>query len=333
MRTPSPSAKPISYSSRPGPIEDFVKQHNVRYAGWDFDGTIADTERLHRAICRAALTELGRGQLISDRAWNSDLFRSAFNLPADETNHKLASGLREYSENMFQSALAASLRSVVPFRGDAAETVARAISAKRDELARFYQTNVSLTSDPEPGVKSRLEIPGTVTAENASEAQRLNLLRPVKVEMYSYVRETIDSLAAMGIQQGVCTSSARSFVEPLLDKFGILRKFVGLVFAGCVPAGHHKPEPLPWRLLKARIVTGNANSQTLPHTDDMIHFENSAGGALSALRAGRGPTIVKAENDASILGKIQSKLSQHGPENVLGKALVGPCLSRFHREF
>lgn len=333
MRTPAQSAKPISYSSRPGPIEDFVKHHKVSYAGWDFDGTIADTERLHRAICKAALTELGGGQQISGPAWNSVLFRSAFNIPAQETNRKLAEGLREYSPQMFQSALAHALRTPGAFSSDAVTTVARAIGQKRDDLTAFYQGHIALTEANQPGARSKLEIPDSVTGTTPTDVQRLSLLRPVKVEMYSYVRETMDALEAMGIRQGVCTSSTRSFVEPLLIKFKILGKFDGLVFAGCVPAGYHKPEPLPWRLLKARIITGTQNPATLPYTDDMIHFENSAGGALSALRAGRGPTVVKADNDASISGKIQDKIAKHEKGDVLGKALVVPCLSRFHREY
>lgn len=334
MRTPAITARAISYSPSPGALEDLVVKNGVQYAGWDFDGTIADTERFHRVVCRAAVNELC-GHAIPDRAWNSDLFRNAFNRPADDTNVYLARGLKKLNSEWFQDALVAALHLVVG--KDSMATVASAISLKRADITAFFHANVSLTDPGTRGARLSVKIPTHVTASSKVDSDRLELLQTLAVHTYPYVKETIESLASLGIRQGVATSSDEPTVKPFLKHFKLLEHFQGLVFAGCVPNGLHKPEPYPWRRLKALLANTNPSSLGLPSTDDMIHFENSSGGGLSALRAGKGLTVIKADNQSATMGKLQrsiGELHKNRPgQEVSGTALFVPCFSKFHTTY
>jgi len=334
MRIPSDTARAISYSTSPGALKDLVIKNAVKYAGWDFDGTIANTERFHRVVCRVAVNELC-GQSIPDQAWNSPLFRDAFNLPADETNLVLARALKKFNSDWFQDALVKALQQGLS--GDSCKTVASAISTKRADVTAFFHTHTELTDPGVRGARLHVKIPTHVSPMSKVEEARLTLLKPLTVETYPYVKETIHTLSSLGIRQGVATSSDEPTVKPFLKRFELLEHFQGLVFAGCVPNGLHKPQPYPWRKLKALLANIPVSAHGLPTTDDMIHFENSSGGGLSALRAGKGITIIKADNQGATMGKLQRSIGAlktgATKEEVSGHALFVPCFSKFHATY
>jgi len=282
-------------------------------------------------LCLAALRELC-GHTIPKAAWHSKDFRSAFGLPSAETDMQLAVALQRLHPTWFDNALKNALRQGIC--GDSFRTVAQAIGQKRTELFDYYQSKLSLTEPTLAGRPLKLQIPSSTKPVCRNEMERLELLRPVSVDTYPFVKETIALLHSMGVRQGVCTSSPHGFVTPLLKKLQLMESFQGLVFSDCVPHGAHKPNPYPWRLLKARLSGLTSQHAERISTDDMIHFENSPSGGLSALRAGKGVTFIKADNEASVVGKLQLKLLelQRLPtkETVPGRAVFVSCFGRLH---
>jgi beta-phosphoglucomutase-like phosphatase (HAD superfamily) len=324
------TARHISFTQQSKPLAELVQEHNVKFAAWDFDGTAADTERLHRVTFRLALNELS-GARIPKSVWLSKPFQAGFGLPELETCLTIAKALETHSAEhklpWFKKALAAS-----PDHGEGFEptlVVARGLCQRRGEIFDYYVKKATVSTSHKPGTPTKLAILSDATSRQQLEAERLEFLKPVQVKTYPFVREVIHELAKHDIDQGVCTSSSKRFVKPLLRKLGLSPLIKDHVFADCVPAGYHKPDPFPWKLLRARLAN-QFTIEHLPTTDDMLRFENSAGGGLSSILSGRGPTIITAENNASVMGKLHQKINgiraKEPNSPIPGQALFVPDL-------
>lgn len=311
----------IEYRSQPGHIQNFIEQYGARFVGWDLDGTIANTERLHRALCRSALQEIS-GSVISERDFSSPRYRAAFGLPGGETSLYLAKVLKESNPEGFQHALRFALsRGLV---GGPCETVAQALTQLRDETFGYFIKKATLKHTDENGGTLHLLISPFAIETDPRSAIRLEALRGVRVHTYPYVLEMLATFERHGLTQGICTSSGRCFVFPLIKAFGLMDRFEAIVTADCVPMGQHKPEPTPWHILRARLDGGALRPQSYDPITDMLFIENSAGGGFSSLRAGETPTFVVADNIAATVGKMQAKMgATKGDPNcvVHGKAI------------
>jgi beta-phosphoglucomutase-like phosphatase (HAD superfamily) len=243
-------------------------------------------------------------------------------LPPDQTSLSLARTLKRKHPNLFVAAHKSY------YRGDAGpeETVAQAISEKRRDIFRFYIDAVSLRLPESRGAPLTLHISTDHQPRNSIDYERLKILRLVTVETCPYVREILGELEALSIPQGICTSSPRGLVVPILTKLGIIHKFRSGVFSDCVREGLHKPEPYPWRLLQSRLSEQNISETAT--TDRMLHFENSASGGISAILAGRGYTIIRADNISSIMGKLMKKVGEVGTHEIPGQAHFIPCFGK-----
>ena len=129
----------IDFKAQPGHVSSFIKQHGITCVGWDLDGTLANTEHLHRTICQVALQEIS-GSVISNKEFGAPHYRSAFGLPAAETSVRLAMGLRDTDPQGFDRALRHARSQGL--LGDPAEAVGQAISLLRNEIFSFYIGNV-----------------------------------------------------------------------------------------------------------------------------------------------------------------------------------------------
>jgi beta-phosphoglucomutase-like phosphatase (HAD superfamily) len=295
----------IEYRSQPGHVKNFIDQHNTRFVGWDLDGTLANTERLHRALCRSALQEMS-GQFVSEREFNSPRYRAAFGLPGGETSMYLAKHLRDTHPQGFQNAERfARLRGG---EGESVEIVAKALTELRNETFATYVAHAKVRHCHEERGSLYVEATIATSAEDPVIAQRLEVLKDVRVQTYPYVMESISTFASHGLTQGVCTSSGAQFVVPLLALFGLSKHFAAIVTADCVPQGKHKPAPYPWHQLRARLDPSAVSPDESAPIHDMIFIENSAGGGLSSIRAGTGPTFIIADNISSTMGKMHAKV-------------------------
>jgi beta-phosphoglucomutase-like phosphatase (HAD superfamily) len=295
-------------------LEQVISRAGIKHVGWDFDGTIAYTERLHRVICILAIAELAdsEGQIRKSH-WNGSGFRAAFGLPPDETSIVIASHLnQEYPDIFSRFNLDNSAEKTV-------EDVARDISEKRREIFNFYIDHAVFVNSKGPGDPVELRIRKTDDEQNPALHKRINALSEVVVRSCPFAKESIELLYKLGVAQGVCTSSPSHVVRPLLEKLDLMRYFKATVFSDCVPEGQHKPQPHPWKLLRHRLSDGQ-ESPDAP-TDDMIVFENSAGGAFSGMRAGA-VTIVVAENLPNVIGKLARKTKEEAGDtsNYTGRA-------------
>ena len=307
----------IEYKSQPGHVSSFIKQYGLSCVGWDLDGTLANTEHLHRSICRAALQEMS-GSPVLERDFRAPHYRGAFGLPGAETSIRLAMGLSDLNAEGFDRAL--QYARARGFPGDSLVAVGHAMTQLRDEIFSFYIGNVQTVHTPERGGAVSLKLASLSDITDPMLIARRDALKSVKVHTYPYVLEALRVFGACGLAQGVCTSSGKAFVLPLLTAFGIVSKFSAVVTADCVPDGKHKPAPDPWHLLRARLTTvPNAPRGGAP-IPDMMFIENSSGGGLSSMRAGSGPTFVIADNIPATVAKMQVKmeaLAASSPESVI----------------
>jgi hypothetical protein len=311
----------IEYRSQPGHIQNFIEKNGARFVGWDLDGTLANTERLHRALCRSALQEISGG-VISEREFGSPRYRSAFGLPGGETSLHLAKTLKENNPGGFQHALRFALsRELV---GDSCETVAQALTQLRDETFAFYIKNATLRRADENAGTRHLVLSPPLREVDERSARRWETLKDVRVHTYPYVLEVLATFERHGLTQGICTSSGKCFVHPLIRALGLTSYFESIVTADCVPSGQHKPEPTPWHILRARLEGAEPCHRNYEPITDMLFIENSAGGGFSSIRAGQSPTFVIADNIAATVGKMQAKMraTKGNPDYVVhGRAI------------
>jgi beta-phosphoglucomutase-like phosphatase (HAD superfamily) len=317
----------IEFKSRPGHVATFIKTHGLTCVGWDLDGTLANTEHLHRTICRAALQEIS-GTLIGQREFGEPHYRGAFGLPAAETSARLAISLRDVNPEGFTRARGyAEARGMT---GDPVEVVGKALSFLRDEIFAFYIRNVQVETTPGHGGVLSLKLSCPPTMTDPQLVARRDALQGVKVHTYPYIVEALEVFDTYGLAQGVCTSSGKAFALPLLSAFGIDRKFSAVVTADCVPDGSHKPEPDPWYLLHARL--SNASHPREKPITDMMFIENSSSGSFSSIRAGSGPTFVIADNIPATTAKLEAKMKafrKQSPDVVIpGRATFIPDLGK-----
>ncbi|MEY4668108.1 MAG: Haloacid dehalogenase-like hydrolase [Pseudomonadota bacterium] len=312
----------IEYRSQPDHVHSCIQQYGIRFVGWDMDGTLANTERLHRAICRSALQEVS-GSSISERAFRAPVYRSAFGLPGQETSLQLARALRETNPEGFQHALQSALSKGI--HGDACDTVARAIAELREETFSFYLDNTTLRSTNHGGGMARLALAPHAQEQDFNAARRLEVLRDVEVHTYPYVLEALATFERLGLAQGVCTSSGKSFARPLIAALGIGNFFEAIVTADCIQNGQHKPDPRPWHVLRTQLDPIASQFGPTQPIRDMLFIENSAGGAFSCIRAGTGPTFVISDNIAGtsgkMLAKVQAAQDPNSPVPIHGKAI------------
>ena len=312
-------------------------------AGWDFDGTIADTERLHKITFKTAVEEIC-GHTFSEKEWSD--FKPAFGLTEAESCKTIAKILldKHFKEHQAEAPWTQGrferLSGIIDNLADSevsvdsvAERLARLVQKQRTNVFLHFEKLAELSSSPDPaqgvwirslGVDANSlpavsttqhrELLGLSVAELPLSAQDLQIrhaqLSQVQVPLMPCVWEKIEELKAASFLQGVCTSSARSFVEPLLRKFGFeLGKgghFQEMVTQDDMAPGSCKPEPNPWWKLCEKL---NEGSRRNPQFDagQMVCFENSASGAVSALLAGM-PVYCCARNVPAFIGKAAGKL-------------------------
>ena len=297
----------IDFKAQPDHISRFIKTQGIKSVGWDLDGTLANTEHLHRTICKVALQELS-GTVISNKEFGAPCYRSAFGLPAAETSLRLAMMLQENDPQGFGRALRYALSQ--GFSGTDVEAVGQAISLLRNEIFSFYIRNVKTEQKADHGGIISLKLQCPAEMNDPHLIARRDELSKVHVHTYPFVIEALRVFKDNNLKQGVCTSSGQDFARPLLAAFEIDSYFAAVVTADCVPEGCHKPSPVPWHLLHALLFKIPYSGGVAEPIQDMMFIENSAGGGLSAMRAGAGPTIVVADNIPATIAKLQEKMKR-----------------------
>jgi beta-phosphoglucomutase-like phosphatase (HAD superfamily) len=192
--------------------------------------------------------------------------------------------------------------------GDSCDTVGQAITDLRQQTFAFYIQHATLSRSNKHGGVLRLVLPSSPPIADAQSARRFAALKDVHVHTYPYVLEALETFQRHGLIQGICTSSGKDFVYPLLGALALQSYFKAIVTADCVPTGHHKPAPYPWHHLRSKLDAGKPFSEDSEPITDMICVENSASGGLSAIRASKSPTFVIADNIAATVGKMHAKI-------------------------
>lgn len=301
------------------------KLQDISHIAWDFDGTLVFTEHLHRMVAFIAVREVV-GDVVKPSAF-ARAYRDAFNIPSDETNRVLAGKLRENHPQEF--AIAVATRDNADGAEGAVPLVAQAIAQSRRAVFDFFVTHATLQVRDNPSTQAILKVAcsgdGSEIGSLDGDLQRRRFLSTVTVYTYPHVIDALKTFKDLKKPQGICTSSHRDFVLPLLRKLELEEYFNKIVSAEQIPDGYHKPHPRPWQVLRQQLQVG--------HEAIGLTFENSAGGARSALVDNKGPVVVVP---GSKIGPTIGKLAQRvrtDPAHSLAPAYFDRDLRRLVGRF
>ena len=145
--------------------------------------------------------------------------------------------------------------------------------------------------------------------------------KPVKSALVPGMEELIDSANARGIPVSVCTAGDNHFVEPLLTKTGIMPRLhsPANVFINRHPTIQSKPAGAPYIL--AATFLGVEPSQ-------MLVLEDTATGALAALRAGARVLLQPSGDREQTIRKLLYHVRKEHPEWLEGRPGAVTVLSK-----
>ena len=145
--------------------------------------------------------------------------------------------------------------------------------------------------------------------------------KPVKSALVPGMEKLIDAANARGIPVSVCTAGDNQFVEPLLNKTGIMPRLHGPanVFINRHPTIQSKPAGDPY-ILAANFL-GIEPSQ-------MIVLEDTATGALAALRAGARVLLQPSGDREQTIRKLLYYVRKDHPEWIEGRPCAITVLSK-----
>ena len=145
--------------------------------------------------------------------------------------------------------------------------------------------------------------------------------KPVKSALVPGMEELIDSANARGIPVSVCTAGDNHFVEPLLTKTGIMPRLhsPANVFINRHPTIQSKPAGDPYIL--AATFLGVEPSQ-------MLVLEDTATGALAALRAGARVLLQPSGDREQTIRKLLYHVRKEHPEWLEGRPGAVTVLSK-----
>ena len=308
---------------------NFEIPFDTKVVAWDFDGTIADTERLQRVTFMIAAAEL-TGIQFSSVQWKAG-FSKAFGLLEPDTCKEIARVLRREHSAQFQKLLPDDLRLLTAATDGSGATdrtvqdmqvdhVAGQIRARRYEVFDYFLKNSGLISDASAGCGCevcQLSIdPQTVDDCPKQHQFRRKTLAAITVALQPHVQELLEYFDGLGMLQGIATSSPRNFVQPLLEKFRLTERFSAIVCVEDVPTDQTKPKPYPWLTLMNRLGDQRSSEGGIK-PENVLVFENSAGGAVSALRAEM-HVIACDVNIPALIGEIDGKLAELSKDSASG---------------
>jgi beta-phosphoglucomutase-like phosphatase (HAD superfamily) len=131
--------------------------------------------------------------------------------------------------------------------------------------------------------------------------------RPVKSALVPGIEELIDAANARGIPVSVCTAGDNQFVTPLLNQSGIMPRLHGPanVFINCHPNIQSKPAGDPYVLAAELLALEPC---------EMLVLEDTATGALAALRAGARVLLQPSGDREQTIRNLLYHVRKHHPE-------------------
>jgi beta-phosphoglucomutase-like phosphatase (HAD superfamily) len=131
--------------------------------------------------------------------------------------------------------------------------------------------------------------------------------RPVKSALVPGIEEIIDAANARGVPVSVCTAGDNQFVTPLLNQSGIMPRLHGAanVFINCHPSIQSKPAGDPY-ILAAKLLG--------VEPCEMLVLEDTATGALAALRAGARVLLQPSGDREQTIRNLLYHVRKHHPE-------------------
>lgn len=131
--------------------------------------------------------------------------------------------------------------------------------------------------------------------------------RPIRSALVPGMEQLIDSANTRGIPVSVCTAGDNHFVEPLLHKTGIMPRLHGPanVFINRHPTIQSKPAGDPY-ILAASLLSVDPSQ--------MLVLEDTATGALAALRAGAKVLLQPSGDREQTLRKVLYHVRKDHPE-------------------
>ncbi|MEY4669897.1 MAG: Phosphoglycolate phosphatase [Pseudomonadota bacterium] len=145
--------------------------------------------------------------------------------------------------------------------------------------------------------------------------------KPVRSALVPGMELLIDAANARGIPVSVCTAGDNQFVEPLLNKTGIMPRLHGQanVFINRHPDIQSKPAGDPY-ILAAKFLGVE------PH--QMLVLEDTATGALAALRAGARVLLQPSGDREQTIRKLLYHVKKEHPEWLEGRPGAVTILSK-----
>ena len=145
--------------------------------------------------------------------------------------------------------------------------------------------------------------------------------RPVRSALVPGMEQLIDNANVRGIPVSVCTAGDNQFVEPLLHKTGIMPRLhsPANVFINRHPTIQSKPAGDPY-ILAARLLNVDPS--------EMLVLEDTATGALAALRAGAKVLLQPSGDREQTLRKVLYHVRKDHPEWLEGRPGAISVLSK-----
>ena len=130
--------------------------------------------------------------------------------------------------------------------------------------------------------------------------------RPVKSALVPGIEDLIDAANAREIPVSVCTAGDNQFVTPLLHQSGIMSRLRGAanVFINCHPSIQSKPAGDPY-VLAAKLLD--------IEPCEMLVLEDTATGALAALRAGSRVLLQPSGDREQTIRNLLYHVRKHHP--------------------
>jgi beta-phosphoglucomutase-like phosphatase (HAD superfamily) len=145
--------------------------------------------------------------------------------------------------------------------------------------------------------------------------------KPVKSALVPGMEELIDAANAQSIPVSVCTAGDNQFVEPLLNRSGIMPRLHGPanVFINRHPHIQSKPAGDPY-ILAAELLGVQPS--------EMLVLEDTATGALAALRAGARVLLQPSGDREQTLRNLLYQITNHHREWLEGRPGAVTVLSK-----